>query len=580
MTRVFLVWLAVAAILLARSWSNIAERHFPDPDDILRLVQVRDLLAGQGWFDLHQYRIDPPAGTLMHWSRLVDLPLVLIIGALTPLVGSALAEQAALIVVPLLTLGAILFAIARTGSRYLDAREVTLACLCAGTSMLLLTQVQPMRIDHHGWQIFTVMLALTGLVPGRSLRGPALSGLALATGLSISLEVLPVAAAFGGVFALRWLSNPRERGALPAFLGVLALSTAALFVTTRGLGDLALHCDAITPPLMGLFGLAAAGAALAAWFNPQSRPLLIVMLGVPVLAGAGLYLGTSPQCLAGPFGNLDPMVREYWYLYVREGQPAWQADALVWVPPVVQGLVALAAIMWLALNRRGMERRWWIEYLLVAAVAFVSGLLVLRSMAFVGAVSAVPLGWLTARLLDTLNKVDGPLRKAGVAMVVTCLLVPAVPLVAVQRWIPQASGASDDGQEPDDACNLSEPVGFLNSLPPSTILAPLDLGPAVLEQTHHSVIATAHHRAVHAMRDDIAAFMADPEEAHRIVQAHRVKYVFLCTDMPEIGLRARTAPNGLAAKLVKGQAPDWLERVPLETSSEWQLWRVRTREAY
>ncbi|KRA80355.1 hypothetical protein [Altererythrobacter sp. Root672] len=576
MTRVFLVWLAVAAILVARRWSGIAERHFPDPDDVLRLVQVRDLLAGQGWFDLHQYRINPPAGTLMHWSRLVDLPLVLIIGGLTPVIGSALAEQVALVAVPLFTLGAILLAIAKTASRFLDTRDVTLACLCAGTSMFLLTQIQPMRIDHHGWQIFTVMLALTGLVPGRSLRGPALAGVALAAGLSISLEVLPVTVAFGAVFGLRWLSDPRERGALTVFLGVLASANAILFVATRGLGDLALHCDAVTPPLLGLFALAAVGAGFAVRLNPQSRPLLVVMLGIPVLAGAGLYLGTAPQCLAGPFANLDPLVREYWYVYVREGQPAWQTEAIVWIPPVAQGLIALATLAWLGLNRRGMERRWCFEYLLIASVGLLSGLLVLRSLAFVGALSAVPLGWLTGRLLDTLGKIEGPLRKGGVAVAITCLLVPVVPFAAAQTWMPKAAGTP--GDEPENGvCDLNEPLPSLGNLPPATVLAPLDLGPALLEQTHHSVVATSHHRAAEAMHDVIAAFMAEPAEAREIVRAHDVKYVLLCTDMKEIDLRVRTAPNGLAARLVKGQAPDWLERVPLEKSPEWQLWKVRGR---
>ena len=33
-----------------------------DPDSTMRLVQVRDLLAGQGWFDLVQHRLAPPDG--------------------------------------------------------------------------------------------------------------------------------------------------------------------------------------------------------------------------------------------------------------------------------------------------------------------------------------------------------------------------------------------------------------------------------------------------------------------------------------------------------------------------------------
>ena len=56
-------------------------------DDAMRLVEVRDLIGGQGWFDLFQHRMDPPVGTSMHWSRLIDAPLAAMILLLKPLVG-------------------------------------------------------------------------------------------------------------------------------------------------------------------------------------------------------------------------------------------------------------------------------------------------------------------------------------------------------------------------------------------------------------------------------------------------------------------------------------------------------------
>jgi len=37
-------------------------------DDAMRLVQVRDLISGQGWFDLFQYRLDPPAVKTADWN--------------------------------------------------------------------------------------------------------------------------------------------------------------------------------------------------------------------------------------------------------------------------------------------------------------------------------------------------------------------------------------------------------------------------------------------------------------------------------------------------------------------------------
>src|SRR5579872_437599 len=76
-------------------------------DDAMRLVEMRDLIGGQGWFDLFQHRMDPPGGLSMHWSRLIDAPLAALILLLKPLLGIRGAEAATLYFWP-----ALLFAIA------------------------------------------------------------------------------------------------------------------------------------------------------------------------------------------------------------------------------------------------------------------------------------------------------------------------------------------------------------------------------------------------------------------------------------------------------------------------------------
>ena len=100
----FLIWIAIAVAMVVSRWPAIHWLVLGDTDDNIRYVQVKDWLAGQGWYDLRQYRLDPPGGANIHWSRLVDIPLALVIGALTPLVGQSAAEGVALIAVPLLTL--------------------------------------------------------------------------------------------------------------------------------------------------------------------------------------------------------------------------------------------------------------------------------------------------------------------------------------------------------------------------------------------------------------------------------------------------------------------------------------------
>src|SRR3954463_7468938 len=87
-----------------------------DNDSLLRLVEVRDLIGGQGWFDLHQYRMGPEGGFVMHWSRLVDAPIAAIVLAVAAITGSmASGETVALIAWPLLLMAAATFFLIRIG---------------------------------------------------------------------------------------------------------------------------------------------------------------------------------------------------------------------------------------------------------------------------------------------------------------------------------------------------------------------------------------------------------------------------------------------------------------------------------
>src|SRR5688500_18172823 len=69
-----LAWAVIAAQLLFQHWGSAAVT-LNDTDDAMRLVQMRAFLAGQGWFDLHLSRVQPPIGLDSHWSRLIDAGL-------------------------------------------------------------------------------------------------------------------------------------------------------------------------------------------------------------------------------------------------------------------------------------------------------------------------------------------------------------------------------------------------------------------------------------------------------------------------------------------------------------------------
>src|ERR1044072_5729070 len=95
-----LAWLVVARFMLWQRWPLIRIFALGDTDDNMRIMQVRALLAGQGWYDLPQHRL---AGSNIHWSRLVDLPIAALKLVFTPLFGGRNAEQGAAAPRPVLT---------------------------------------------------------------------------------------------------------------------------------------------------------------------------------------------------------------------------------------------------------------------------------------------------------------------------------------------------------------------------------------------------------------------------------------------------------------------------------------------
>ena len=82
---VVIAWLGFCTYFVIDRWTNIRFFVLGDTDDNLRMSQVRALLNGQDWYDLRQYKLNPPEGANVHWSRLVDLPLAGLILALRPL---------------------------------------------------------------------------------------------------------------------------------------------------------------------------------------------------------------------------------------------------------------------------------------------------------------------------------------------------------------------------------------------------------------------------------------------------------------------------------------------------------------
>ena len=574
--KVLLAWLVVSVLLVLRQWAAIRGFELVDPDDALRLVQVRDLIAGQGWFELFQHRIGPAGGTATHWSRLVDLPLAATIVLLAPLVGQANAELAGLIAVPLATLLCAMALAARLAARLLGEKAGWFTCLVWVLALPAVMQLQPMRIDHHGWQIVAALGAANALLARDPRTGGWIAGLSLAAGLSISLELLPFTALVAAVLGLRWLRDAQTRDWLRHTMLALATGSVAFYLATRGLSAVENHCDTISPAYLAGFGFAAALVGAIAVLPQVSRPMLVALLGTAAVMTGALYLQLAPQCRSGPFAALDPLVYQVWYVNVLEGMPVWKQQLPNLLQMLVPPLAGLAGLIFALRQARDARRQGLLDLALLLAGSILVSLFVARFSTVSAALAVVPLGYGLAEWLRRSTSLSLAWRLCAVPVIALILLPSAIvrPLLnqgdaPAQRPIAPVFAAAGKG------CSLPASLPALRGLAPATLFAPFEFGPSVLLHTRHRVIATNHHRASAGMAAVIRGFMADPAAAEPIVRATGARYVLACSDLVEAGQYRDRAPGGLMAHLLAGKPVAWLEPVPLgPQAGTLRLWKI------
>jgi len=345
-----LIWLAVCAVLVLVTRGQIATSIGWDPDDQLRMVQLRDWLGGQSWFDTTQYRIGEPDSQPMHWPRWIELPLALVFLLLKPVFGAASAETAAMVIVPLVTLGLAMWLVMKIAEPVFDRNIAILAAALTATAVPIVAQIRPMRVDHHGWQIVLALTALWTMFWPEKRKGGIALGAALALWLSISLEGLPLSAAFVVLLVWRWVVQTEEGVRLFWTLLSFLIASFILYLASQGGFDIAInYCDALSPAHLLACAAGAAVILPAIRWLPANIMLRVGRLAIAGIAALAVLYSLAPQCMGGAFSTMDPIVREYWLVNVLEGLPIWYQNGKTMVTllggSIIVGLVSLLYIL-------------------------------------------------------------------------------------------------------------------------------------------------------------------------------------------------------------------------------------------
>ncbi len=550
-------------------------------DDAMRLVEVRDLIGGQGWFDLIQYRLDPP-GLAMHWSRIVDVPLAGLILLLRPLLGSHGAEAVTLMLWPTLLLGAALLLVAAIAGRMVDGihrHTVQIAAIMlAALAAPALIHFRAGAIDHHNAQM-VLLLGLLFLLSGieRSRADAAMAGLVAALSLAIGLEMLPAIAAAClatlGLLIWRGRDVSHQVGLFGATLAGSSIVLAGVLLPAFG----APVCDAFGAPFLLL---AAGGGAIlvivaAADRWHSSRRARIAAAVIPGAMLLAVFFALFPGCVASPYATVDPLVTSVWLDHVAETVSL--PTMLQLEPQKIPGFygfpVLSLVLASVAMVRNSSGRRWrWIIVVATLAALVGTSIWEMRGAAAAALVAAPVL----PASLGSLWPARDPGRRLLIAALVASPATfaaaglaarPLIDRLAQPTWAMAVQDASS-------SCRAVSSLLPLARLARGRVIAPIDLGPGILVATDHSVFAAPYHRNNDGNRAMLDLMLADPMAARQMLAKHRVDYVVVCAGSLEQADFVRLAPDGLAARLGRGETPDFLEPVRLDPAGQLAAWRV------
>jgi hypothetical protein len=572
-----LFWLGAAAVLIYQRWGVIQWFALGDTDDNMRMSQVRALLDGQGWYDLRQHKLNPPFGADIHWSRIVDLPIAGIKLALSPLLGGKTAESVAVTVAPLLPMLVALTALAVTARRLIAPSAFLLALALLIGAHSARGMWLPLRIDHHGWQLAMLAVAVMGLVDRRPARGGLTVGIATAVSLAIGLEMLLYLALAGALVGLMWVRDRDQAPRLAAYGASLGGGCALGYLVFASYANRAPVCDALSPVWLSVMIGAGALALLLALLSPKPLWTRLALAAGAAALLAAFYALAWPHCLTRLEGA-SPELERLWLSKVREAMPlykhGWRTVVNVATLPVL-GLLGYAIMVWR--NRRlPADMVPWAAAALPALLA--AALLLWQTRAGPAAqILAIPgataLGWLiitwvrgrSSMIVRVLGSAAAFLIASGLAAQYASRLVP-------QEKKSRNSSAVDDANRKCPTLPALRPIALQ---PKGTVLTHVDLGPRLITVTPHNAIAGPYHRNGEDILVVMRAFRGSAEQARATVQQRKIDYVLICPGLSETTIYRAEAPKGFYVQLVTGKVPAWLEPVRLPKDSPYRMWRVR-----
>ncbi|MCG3269068.1 hypothetical protein [Yoonia sp. I 8.24] len=537
-------------------------------DDVMRLLSVRDWLAGQGWYEVRQYRLIPPEGVSLHWSRYIDAGIAAIIVPMSWFFSPETAEQIAVTAWPTLIMVLTLLIIGFGTRRVFGVTAACFAMVC--TVIWPLTadlHTSAGNLDHHNVQfLMMVIMAFAVIWPSRPIMAGIIGGFAGAFSLAVGLESLVFIVGVGTVLLVHavFAATRQTRHTLIAFCLALGAGSTVFWLGQTGPDiRMDLMCDQLARPTLSLVAIAMAASLLSvAVAGAQVRPIRSLGVAAVVTAG-GLALAWPmlAHCLAGPYAQIPSDLQELISTQITEAKPgivyaiSKPAVALVFVLPIFSALI-FGAILWVQTRRDPMGKP--IGLLLILCLIGLP-MMLLQMRTVIIAASVVPMiGGVVIAHYGRSYFTTRDLKDGLLALVIAILIVS--PVTVVQALMPLLPSSNSTAVATQDNCRSYTSLNALNDVPPAVILSHVNYGPSLMWATHHAAISAPYHRSTAAFMNGIVPFQMEAEEMKAYSQNTSATHLLLC--------RGYSYKSIFVRGLAMGETADWLRPVPLSNDEQ------------
>ena len=558
---------------------GLLQGRLADPDAYLRSIRVLELRLGGGWFDSVTPALAAPEGLSLHWTRPLDILILLPALALEAVAGFDPRRAiflAGAVVSPLLHLAAALAAAWGAAAIWGGGRAPVYAVLMMAASPAATNYAAPGRADHHALLLLAVTLglaaAMRALRPGGGRRAAVMAGAAFGFGVWVGPEALivamPVLLAAGLAALVAADGRPAAAQGLAACAGMALVIALAVLVERPPADWLAVEYDRVSVHHLAVAVLSAGVFAAVLPVAAGPLPRRWAVGGATGAAALAALLLAFPGMLGGAAAEGDAVARTLLLPFVDEMQPLPPFGPGDWTKAVFfVGGVPLLGLVALALAAPGWRRDgMWVAGLALAA-ALLAGLAGTFAALRLGIDLAAPAAIAAAGMMGQVIAAPWPRVAAlravlAVALLLGALALPRLTLKAATAPAPGAAAAGPGCDATAFARWLAEAHPHLAAPARAPVLMTDEMNatPEIAWRSGLRGVGGTYHRGGAAFLDNLRVYAGTDAGAVRdILRRRQVGLLAICAASPRIG----GAPGDMADRLRAGEVPDWLTPLPL-----------------